>query len=553
MNIVNLSLELIGSLGLLLYGMKLMSDGIQKSAGDSLHRILNYMTGNRFLAALTGLGITAIIQSSGATTVMTVSFVNAGMLTLKQAIGVIFGANIGTTVTAWIVSLFGFNFKLSAIAVPLFGFGFFLTFIKKLKKEGLGEAIMGFALLFMGLELLAKAMPNLTPEQIYYLNYFSDKGVLGLFVGVAIGMVFTMLIHSSSASTAIILTMSYNGMLSWEFAASMVLGGNIGSTFDAVLAAIGTKLNARRAAAVHVLFNCIGTIIAMIFFKPFLRFVDFLIPGDVTPQTITNHLAMLHTVFNASCTLLFLPFVNQLARFVEFIIKPSANEPPSTYVLNVQEVSFKDNAESHIFMAEREILDLSTIIQKMFISLLELLKNPSTENLEETMEFMSQSEDYVDQMQEELTRYLVKVSRLPLSEKSQNNVRQMIQIVDDLESITDDIFSASLLLDRSARKKIKYEANEMERLEPYLEVVDNFIKFVHTHLNKPLSKSELQTAHAMEDQIDLFRKQLKKLARKRLEEGADVKAELSYIDLVRSIEKMGDHAFSISEALAATR
>lgn len=553
MAIVFVVFQIIGSLGFLLYGMKLMSDGIQKSAGESLHRIMNFMTKNRFMAVLTGLCITGIIQSSGATTVMTVSFVNAGLLTLPQSIGVIFGANIGTTVTAWIVSLFGFNFKLAAFAIPAFGIGFFLTFFRKLNKEGLGEAIMGFGLLFLGLELLAKTIPTVDAGQMQFLSFFTDKGALGLIVGVIVGLLVTMLLHSSSAATAIILTMAFNGLLTWEFSAAMVLGSNIGSTIDAVLAAIGTKVNARRAAAVHVLFNVSGTVLAMIFFKPFLSLVELIVPGELSTNTITTHIATLHTLFNFINTLIFLPFVNQLAHLVEIVIKPGAHEPPPTYRLEFATTGIKDNAESFVYRAEREIVSMSELVQKMFTSFSLLLDKPAETNISGVVIDIHNQEDYADQMQEELSSFLVKTSRLPLTDRNQNNVRQMLSIVDDFESITDDIFSASLLLERCANKKMTFKDDDIERLKPYLEIVEQFIQFVHGKLNKHLSPEELAQAHEMEEKIDLFRKNLKKVARKRLEEGADVKAELLYIDLVRIIEKMGDRAFSISESLAATR
>ena len=552
MLIANIILQIIGSLGLLLFGMKMMSDGIQKSAGDGLHRILNFMTGNRISAVLTGVGITAIIQSSSATTVMTVSFVNAGLLSLTQAIGVIFGANIGTTVTAWIVSLIGFKFKLTAFAIPAFGIGYFLTFFKKMHKDGLGEAIMGFGLLFMGLDLLAKAIPTVTANQIQFITAFSGRGFLSLIAGIICGMVLTILIHSSSAATAIILTMSHNQLLTWEFAAAMVLGSNIGTTIDAVLAAIGTKLNARRAAAVHVLFNVTGTILAIIFFHPFLRLVEFIVPGALTPESITTRLAMLHTVFNTINTLIFLPFVNQIAKFVEFLIKPGVHEPPAAYKLDFPETGLKENAESFVFRAEREILTMSELVQTMFASLTRLLDKRDTEILGEVVPELASQEDYADQMQEGLSEYLVKTSQLPLSEKTVNNVRQMLRIVDDLESMTDDIYGIAILLRRSEEKKMKFKEEDLDRLKPYVEMAEKFLRFVHEHLNKPLSVEQLEFAHNMEDQIDLFRKNLKKTARKRLEDGANVKAELLYIDIVRDVEKIGDHAFSISEALAAT-
>ncbi len=543
---------IIGSLGLLMYGMKLMSDGIQKSAGEGLHRILNLMTANRFAAVMTGLGITAIVQSSSATTVMTVSFVNAGLLTLKQSIGVIFGANIGTTITAWIVALIGFKFKLSILAIPAFGIGYFLTFFKRLKREDIGEALMGFGLLFLGLDLLSGSMPNLSADQIHFLAWFTDKGTLGLLAGVFAGLLITVILHSSSASTAVILTLSHNGMLTWEFAAAMVLGSNIGTTIDAVIASVGTKLNARRAAAVHVLFNVTGTVIAMIFFRPFLALVEIIVPGGMNNDSIATNLAMLHTIFNVINTLLFIPFVNHITRLVELVIKPGEHEPPTTYTLDFPEVGMRENAESCVFRAEREIVAMSEVVRSMFASLCPLFEQPDKETTALTVEKLGQTEDYADQMQQSLSEFLVKTSQLPLSDKTKTNVRNMLRIVDDLESMTDDIFMISILLQRSIDKKMSFKKDDMDRLRPYVKIVESFLEFVHGNLNKPLSRDQLEIAQNIEDQIDQFRKNLKKIARKRLEEGADVRAELLYIDIIRNIEKIGDHAFSISEALATT-
>ena len=289
-----------GALALLLWGMDLLSSGIQKGAGNKLEKLLKVVSGNRFTAVLTGIMVTGIIQSSSATTVMVVSFVNAQILSLTQAIGIIFGANIGTTVTAWIVSLLGFSFKISAFAIPLIGIGFFVKSLKKHKIKDFGDMILGFGLLFFGLDLLGDTL-YLDPESVHFINQITDWGVWGIGVGVLIGAALTALIHSSSAFTAIVLTMAASGSLNWELSAALILGSNIGTTIDAVLASIGASINAKRAALVHVGFNIIGTIIALIFFKPFLSLVDLIVPGIPT-SNITTHIAMLHTVFNTCAT-----------------------------------------------------------------------------------------------------------------------------------------------------------------------------------------------------------------------------------------------------------
>lgn len=530
-----------------------MSDGIQKSAGKSLHRTLGLMTSNRVFAMLTGLLVTMIIQSSGATTVMVVSFVNAGLMTLTQSVGVIFGANIGTTVTAWIVTLFGFSFKISAIAVPIFGLGFFLTFIKRIKKQNLGEALMGFGLLFLGLDMLSKAIPTLDAENASFLALFNGSGFGSLILGILISAVATMVLHSSSAFTAIVLTLSHKGLLTWEFAAAMVLGSNIGSTIDAVIASLGTKVNARRAALVHVLFNVSGTVLAMVFFKPLLLAVDAITPGTVG-ENITAHIAMLHTLFNVCCTVIFLPFTRQLAALAERLIKPNENELPDTYQLEFVSSGLRENSEAYIIRAEKEIADMVQIVARMFERLKTGFEARNESFITEHFDNLARQEDYTDQMKEQLSNYLITCGeRLPLNEQIKHNITNMLTIVDELESMTDDCYKTAILLKRSIEKRMEFSNEDTERLIPYSELVHTFLSFIQSNINKKLSEEQLRQALAFEDQIDSVRKNLKKIAKKRLEEGANVKAELLYIDIVRTIEKIGDHAFSIAKALAQTK
>lgn len=524
-----------------------MSEGVQKSAGETLQRILARITGNRFLAVLTGVGVTAIIQSSGATTVMVVSFVNAGLLTLEQSIGVIFGANIGTTVTAWIVALFGFSFKISAFAIPVFGIGFFLTFLKKIHQESIGEALMGFGLLFLGLSMLSSVV-SVDSEQLSFLGKVQNLGFASILLGLLVGIILTVILHSSSASTAIILTLAYNNVLTWEFSVAMVLGSNIGSTIDSILAAVGTKVNARRAALVHVMFNIIGTVLAVIFFKPLIRFVDFIVPGSVF-DNITYHIAALHTVFNIMATLIFIPFVHQIAVLTEKMINPRENEKRDVYKFEFTETIGKEAVAAHFIRIEKEIADMTDVATEMFDRIQMGLKKRNTAFLEENIERLERSENYADQMHEQISRYIIHVEHLSVTERQMNTLSNLIQIVDELESMTDECFSIGMLIKRSVEKKMKFEEDDTNRLIPYLELVRQFLQFIRININKHLNEDKLAMARELEDQIDLFRKNLKKVARKRLESGADVKSELLYIDVVRHIEKIGDRAFSISSAL----
>lgn len=553
MSIVGFVLQFVGSLGFLLYGMKLMSDGIQKSAGQSLKRALGFMTRNRFVALITGMVLTMIIQSSGATTVMVVSFVNAGLLTLAQSVGVIFGANIGTTITAWIVALFDFSggLNISAYVIPLFGMGYVLKSAKRLRKENVGEALMGFAMLFMGLGMLSSAI---APESgvLDFMVFLDDWGFLSIIIGALIGVVITALLHSSSATTAIVITMAEGRLLTWEFSAALVIGSEIGSTVDAVLAARGAKVGAKRAAFIHVMFNVIMAVCALILFRPLLRFVDFIIPGAVS-SNVKYHIAMLHTTLKTITALVFLPFTRQIAAFAERVIRPGADETARVYRLEFSETGSKENVAARFIRVEKEIADMTELVARMFGRIESGISERNQSFIDKHFAHLDEEEEYADQMQEQLSNYLIHCSRLPLNERQANNINVMLQIVDELENMTDDCMSVGLLIKRSIEQQMQFEQEDMDRLVPYIDLSHQFLVFIRENINKRLTEEKLVTANEIEEQIDMFRHNLKKVARKRLESGANVKAELLYIDLVRQIEKFGDCAFSISEALAQTR
>lgn len=548
MEFVQTILIFVGSLGFLLYGMRLMSGGIQKSAGEKLQRALGVMTGNRFVAILTGLAITMIIQSSGATTVMVVSFINAGLLTLSQSVGVIFGANIGTTITAWIVALFGFNFQISTFAAPIFGLGFFLTFIKKATCRNIGEAVMGFGLLFMGLSGLSDVF-SFDPEDLGFLQKVQDLGALSIFIGFIVGIFITALMHSSSAFSAIVITMAYNNIITWEVAAAMTLGSNVGSTIDALLASVGTNADARRSAFIHVFFNVAGTVLALILFNPLLAFVSFL-SGSMN---IAIRISILHTVFKIVTTLCCLPFVPQIVRLSQIVIKDDSTPALKYYRLDFQENQIgKESVAMYIIRVEKEIADMTDVVTQMFNRLQQGFTKRNTSFVDENFEELELAENYCDQMHEQLVRYIIQCQQLPINNNQRNNLSVMIQVTDELEGMSDDCFSVGVLLKRSVEKKMKFLQEDMDRLIPYVELARQFLQFIRRNINKHLDKNKLEMASDLENQIDSFRKDLKKVARKRLESGADVKAELLYLDLVRQIEKIGDHAFSISELLVQT-
>jgi phosphate:Na+ symporter len=552
--------RIIGGLCLFLYGMKVMSDGIQQAAGDRLQRALNFMTGNRFIAVVTGFAVTAIVQSSSAVSVMLVSFVNAGLLTLTQSIGVIMGANIGTTTTAWIVSLIGLQIDISALALPAVGIGFVMRVVKW-KHRDWGEAFLGFGFIFLGLQFLTEALPRdvVTPESMEFIGNISRLGFASVLIGVGIGTGITVLMHSSAATITLVITLAYRGLINFEIAAAMILGANIGTTIDAVMAAIGARTAAKRTALVHILFNVIGSVIAIIFFKPLLALVDFLIPGDQMGVGIATHLAMFHTIFNVLGTLVFLPFVDQFAVLVSFLIKDrDSEEGPRVYKLAYTSGAFQHAPELNIIRAEKEIRDMAGIASGMYAQVSAGLG--SLRNAEDTagaadalVEAMQAQEDFADQMREELTRFLIECTRQQLSHQSDRHVSQLLRIIANLEDITDDCYSISRILERSAKKNLIFKEQELEALGPIISLGEDFLSFVRESLGKTLTPEQTAYAEDLENKINKFRDKLRKLGRKRIEAGEDVKTELLFIDLVRRIENLGDYCFNISEALSHLR
>ena len=552
LSIISIIFNFVGALALLLWGMDLLSSGIQKGAGNKLQKLLSVVSGNRVTAVFTGLLVTGIIQSSSATTVMVVSFVNAQILSLTQAIGIIFGANIGTTVTAWIVSFLGFSFSVSAFAIPLIGIGFFLKSLKKSKIKNFSDLFLGFGMLFLGLDLLGDTL-SLNPESVSFINSITDWGFLGIIVGVLIGAVLTGLIHSSSAFTAIILTMAAAGSINWKLSAALVLGSNIGTTIDAVLSSIGASTNAKRAAAVHVGFNICGTIIAIICFNPFLSLVDLFVPG--TPESnITNHIAMLHTVFNTCSTLIFLPFVNQIAMLVSKLIKEPKSQVEKKYKLPLIITQNRYTIDSYILQIEKEIALMSAKTMTMLDEIYTALKGFDLNSIENISSQVLEQEDYIDQMNEAISDFLMNCYQMnDVSEQNKEKISKLIQITAEIEDLSDECASIIHVLQKYILTSDQKKSSSYEKLLPFVDQVKEFFDYISQHLSfglsYTLSSEEKRLSVKMEESIDTTKKQLKKLARQRIENGKDVKSELHYIDLVRHIERAGDSVYKIAQTL----
>ena len=551
-----------------LFGMKVMSDGIQQSAGDRLRKTINFMTGNRFAGLLTGAAVTAIIQSSSATTVMVVSFVNAGLLTLTQSVGVIFGANIGTTVTAWIVSLLGFSLKISNMALPAVGIGFVFSVIKW-KHKSLGNFLMGFGLLFLGLHYLTQEMSGInTIINFDALSQYTEMGVLSILVGAGAGLLMTVLIHSSSATIAIVLTMAYSGVVSYLMAAAMILGANIGTTIDAVLASIGSRTAAKRTALVHVLFNVIGTCWGLPLLIPLLKLIDFITPGahmlDIAStwrlgeplgHIATTHLAMLHTTFKIMNTALFLPFTNQYAKIVTFLIPEKKTEGElGHYSFAYLSGARASTPELNIMRAEKEIRDMAGVTSSMYASfsavLLDLCEIDDKESVVVKLcEDLKKKEEYADEMRDVLTGFLIECTSKKLNTRSERRVSQLLRVIGYIEEMSDACYIISLVMERGVRKDRLFKKDEMEKLVPYVNLVGEFLGLVQEQLGESSILLTIKSKK-LEADINKSRKKLQRIGRKRIEAGKNVKTELFFIDMVRRIEKLGDYCYDISSALS---
>ena len=566
MSILPMALTLIGGLALFMYGMERSSESIQRAAGERLQSALNMMTKNSIVGVLTGAIVTIMVQSSSATTVMLITFVNAGLLSLTQAIGVIMGANIGTTLTGWIIAAVGIaKFSIISLAVPLFGIGFFMSIAKRKSDSfrSYGNAIMGLAFIFLGLDFIERAIPTPSASALLFLQNFSKLGYGAILISVLVGTVFTMLVNASSATLAIVIAMASQGIIDFNIAAALTLGANIGTTLDAFLASIstGTNTNARRAAWAHILFNVLGTVWVVILFKPFISLVDWVVPSPIEPKSIGVHIAMLHTLFNTLNTLLLLPFVRQYASFLERIIKEKPGEAElRTFYLPK---TLMATPELSLIRARKEISEMVTLARTMFDRsrslFTEKLTNeskasPDTANtasidMDAEIEWFIAKENYADSMHEGLTKYLLSITSMDLSERTRERVNIKLRIVSELENMTDECLSIAFIIKKKHDKKLEFDPESVAALDPFGELVDEFLDFIAERLNVGINQEELKIASEMEDRIDDYKRRLKKTARYRLDRGADVRAELLYIDLIRHIEKIGDCAYAIAEEL----
>jgi phosphate:Na+ symporter len=555
-------LTLIGSLVLFLFGMKLMSESLQKVAGNNLRKILAAMTSNRVFGVLTGIITTIAVQSSSATTVMIVSFVNAGLLSLIEAIGVIMGANVGTTVTAWLISLVGFKVNISALSLPLIGLSFPLIFSKKGSRKAWGEVLMGFALLFIGLDLLKNSVPdiNSNPAILEFLQSYTNYGFASYLIFLLIGTILTVVLQSSSASTALTLVMCYNGWIPFDMAAAMILGENVGTTITANLAAIVANTSAKRAAFAHLVFNLIGVTWILLVFSPVLRVIADMtekIDGAspfVNAASIPIALSIFHTSFNVANVLLQVWFVKTIAKFVTRIIKKKG-EDEEEFSLKYLYTGLLNTSELSIIQARKEIIEYGVLSQKMFEYAKRMYRETDEKKFKKLLDKMEKSEIKMDELEIEIANYLTQISEGDLSIIGSRKIRTLLKITDNIESLADTSYNISRVLNRKRKRKIWFTPEQREDIQNMFNLIDKSFKIVIVALNDLQHDTvNLDDILEIERQINEFRDYLRKQNAKNIaDKKYSYQSSVVYVDLFTLCEVMGDHLINIAEALESQR
>ena len=555
-------LKLLGSLGFFLYGMKLMSESLQKVAGEKMRSILSAMTSNKYMGIFTGLLVTSVIQSSSATTVMLVSFVNAGLLTLTESIGVIMGANIGTTITAWIVLIFGFKVNASLFTLPLIAIVLPLLFSKIKKRSSIGELIIGFAIIFMGIDFLKDAAPNInnSPHLAEFIARFSDLGYWSVLIYLAIGMFLTMIVQSSSAVMALTLVMCNNGWLNFEMAAAMVLGQNIGTTITANLAALVANVSAKRAAVSHTIFNVTGVLIVLVLYYPFLNFIggitelfgysspsSFTAIGTTIPhESVLVALSIYHTVFNILNTLLLIWFIPQIERIVKYVIP--YKEDDEEFGLKYINIGLMSTGEIALVQARKEIIVYIERVIKMFGFAKDLYEAKSANKSNKYYSKVKKCEDISDRMEIEIASYLMKISEESVSKEGSENIASMLNLVSNIESLADIINSFSNTIQRKIDSNAQFTKEMDKNINKLISIIDDLLIELKKSINLKESESLTIDFKKAEKQLCELENLLKQEHFKNLHKGK-YKASIGviYSDIYTDIINIGKQTFNVTE------
>ncbi len=559
---LSMVVTILGGLSLFLYGMKVMSEGLQKVAGNRLRTTLQKITNHRLSGVFTGFFITAAIQSSSATTVMLVSFVNAGLINLTQSLGVIMGANIGTTVTGWLVALLGFKVKIAMFALPAITVGFFVRFLGRQKLTDWGEVLLGFGLLFFGLTLMKDALGDLKKSQevIAFMSTFRASGIFSTIMVIGVGSAVTMAIQSSSATMALTLTLANQGIIDYPTCAALILGENIGTTITANLAAIGASTAAKRAARAHMIFNILGVVWVLILFQPFLHLIDNIVPGNVfapssaeAGKVMPDHLAAFHTLFNIANTLVFLPLLSLLAAGARFLVpeQKEAGERHLTYItstlINTPGLAIEESKRELARMAEK-VLEMHDTVMELFNK-----KEKTQKDYYEYTQAITSLETVTDNLERDISSFLVRIIRNTTSRDQSEEISEILNAVNNLERIGDHCESLLKLMNRLHEKNLTFTDEAATDINEIASKVRDMLVLISDHIT--MRKTNIMIdAESLESVINKMRHNLRKGHIKRLNEGAcGVNQGLVFLDMLSSFEKIGDHAFNIAESISGLR
>ncbi len=558
-------LQLVGSLGIFIYGMKVFSDGLQKVAGNKLRSILKGMTSTRFRGILTGFTATTITQSSSTTTVMVVSFVNAGLITFLESTGVIMGANIGTTVTAWMISIFGFKMQITPIAVMLIGIFFPFMFFGREKLRNLAEAMIGFGILFIGLDFIKNGVPNIqdNPEMFMFLDQFTEFGFLSILIFVLAGTMLTLITQSSSAASAITLVMLFQGWIDFPMAAAMVLGENIGTTVTANIAALVGNVYAKRAARFHFVFNVFGVVWMLLLIQPFIIGIDtvmsYFIPGsgsilaatsEIGRANATLALSLFHTTFNVINVLLLVGFVPHIVRFVE---KYQKEKKDTQHRLQYISSGMMSSPELSMSQAHKEIELFARLIEKMHFSMQGLLFKKQNKQ-EKFLKKIEKREGITDNIELEIAEYLTKISSYNLTEAASRRIRGMHSMINDLERVGDIYYQMSKTFERMQKEDNHLPKSAMVRIRKMLDLIYESIRNVRENLEQDNGAINLDKSLQIEESINDYRDELLEYHYAQLENNVySTKVGFVFLDYLNRLEKIGDHLFNVNEAIAGVK
>lgn len=548
-------LELFGALALFLYGMKMMSESLQKLAGTTAKDILSAMSKNRFMGLLVGLCITAVIQSSSATTVMVVSFVNAGLLSVADSIGVIMGANIGTTITGWIIALFGFGLDFPSWALPALGLAMPLVFSKWSRRHAWGELVLGLALLFIGLGFLQYVVPAVDQSPDFYttLAEYTDKGYLSVFLFMAVGTLLTVFVQSSSAILTLTMVLCSTGWIPFEMGAAMVVGENLGTTISAVVAARIANVSARRAAMVHCVFNLLGVTWTLILFFPFADivrgFAGFMTGDSAT--TIPMALAMCHTFFNLFNALLLICLTKQIERLVMHL-KPNKESDDESYHLRFITTGLLSTSELSLVQAKKEVAFFAVHTNKMLSLVRSLIFDTDKGSaFDTTFDKVEQYEHQSDEVELEVANYLTKINQGKLSDMGRRQNKAMLRIVDELESIADSSYKMARIASKMRTQKWAFASEISDRVEMMFSMVEEAMMVMEQNVEKGYGNADLEKAEDCELQINTFREQVRTEHHDNLSRGVySYEVGVCYTDMILECERLGNCVINISEALS---